>query len=413
MKILPNKILGSQRDMLVLAGGQGMALVLNIFLNIILGKIYSAEAYGNLGVFMAIALFLGDIVNLKSDMAIMISEDREDSLQILLQSLVIGFFVSLIFFFGLWIVNHYYPVPTLFVFLYCMFTAVLQPFSIWLNKSAHNTAMNIVRWLQVIISGTIPMIIQVWVPTYGLVWGMLVSVIIASIMAFALSDIRKKELVKAFQRLSLRNLSGIKQFLTFGTVSSLCNTFSRSVPYFFIDQYFGKYYVGQFTFANKLLNAPLSVFTTAMSQYYYRTGSRVPDAELYIITKRNIRVSTGIIVVPALLVFIGGEEMISQIFGQQWLIAGSILKYLMWWQFFAFIANPITMYFDIKRILHKEFIANTMILIVRLVLTYYCVLHYDFYTTIGVFCFSGAIMNLFLLIYIYYLSKTYKKDVHV
>lgn len=393
------------RSVFTLAAGQGVALAINIYLNIILGKKYSAEAYGNLGIFIAIALFLGDVVNLKSDMAIMLEQGRDKSISLFLQSIGIGVIVSFCFALILIIVNVFYTIPVLFIFIYCLFMAILQPCMVWLNKSEDNKALSIIRWLQVLLAGLVPLMVIWWLPENGLILGMIIAVGVSSIIAFLYSDIQVKE-IKLVRSLGIYGNSFlIRQFITFGTLSSLCNTISRSVPYFFIDRYFGKICLGQFTFANKLLNAPLSVFTTAMSQYYYRYGSRLDNNSLYKFTNHSIILLFSIITLPSIFIFYFGDNLLYFIFRDQWILAGKVLKFMMWWQLFAFVANPLTMYFDIKKILHKELIINIYILIFRILVTYFCVSFFDFIMTVAVFGIVSGLINLFLIVYIYFHTK--------
>lgn len=393
------------RSVFILAAGQGVALALNIYLNIILGKKYSTEAYGNLGIFIAIALFMGDIVNLKSDMAIMLEQSRDKSISLFIHAVGIGIFMSFLFAGVIIVINIFYPIPVFYVFMYCLFMSLLQPCMAWLNKTGNNKALSIIRWLQVLLTGLVPLIVIRWLPKDGLVVGMLFAMGISSMLAFMYLDIQLKD-IRCINWQSMNgNFSMFRQFVTYGTLSSLCNTISRSVPYFFIDRYFGKIYLGQFTFANKLLNAPLSVFTTAMSQYYYRFGSKLDNNSLYKFTNHSIVLLFSIITLPSILIFIFGEEILYYIFGNQWVLAGQVLKFLMWWQLFAFVANPITMYFDIKRILHKELLSNIAILVLRITITYVCVAYFDFITSVAVFSIVSGFINLFLILYIYYLNK--------
>ncbi len=393
------------RDVFILAAGQALALAINIYLNIILGKKYSAEAYGNLGIFIAIALFMGDIVNLKSDMAIMLEHSREKSISLFLQSIGIGVIVSLSFALILTLVNVFYTIPVLYIYMYCLFMAFLQPCMIWLNKSGNNKALSMIRWLQVLLTGLVPLIVIKWQSENGLIWGMIIAVGCSSLVAFLYSDIQVKEIKLVSWQRMFGNAILLRQFVTYGTLSSLCNTISRSVPYFFIDRYFGKIYLGQFTFANKLLNAPLSVFTTAMSQYYYREGSKMNNHLLYKFNIQSVIFLFSIITLPSFVIFYCGEDILNLIFGSQWALAGQILKFLMWWQLFAFVANPLTMYFDIKRILDKELIINIAVLILRIAVTYLCVEYFDFFTSVAVFGIVSGFINLFLITYIYFHTK--------
>jgi teichuronic acid exporter len=389
------------KDAFSLSLGLAIVQIVNFVFNIFYAKMYSVEAFGIMGLFLAIVLIASEIINLKTDQAIMMTKTEEESYALLKSSLKIGFIVTFLLCLIFLSIDFWYDLPVFSMFMYLLGIAISQPFMVLLNKNGNNTALNNTRIFQIIVTGITSIVLVQITPNYGLIWGMVLGIWLSIIPILFWSKIDLKKLIQLKQKYAI----DIHQFITYGSFSSLTNTLSRSLPYFFIEKYFGNAFLGQFSFASKVLTAPLAVVTSAMGQFYYRKGSTLGNKELFDFTKDTMQLLSTIIVIPALIIMSTASFIFPYIFGMQWQIAGNTVALLMIWQMMAFVANPICMYFDIKFDLKKELIINILVLVLRIIVLWICVHYCSYYGTVAFFSILGFLLNIGIALYLYKRNK--------
>ncbi len=269
-----------------------------------------------------------------------------------------------------------------------------QPILMYLNKIENYKSINIFRMLQVLITAVSTVLLAMYNIKYSIIIGFFLGLLVATFyvlsfvsLHFSLSLLRQK-IVK------------FDQFPKFGTWSSLLNNISKnSIPILLIN-FFSPIWVGYYSYATRLLNAPTGMYINALSQVYYKTASDADNSTLKIQTRKWIRFSFFLAMVPSLILLFFGENIFQWLFKDEWIAAGKVTQYLVMWYFTGVITGPVSFILDVKQKLKWELKYNIIIFLLRMVAIMIGGLLQDFYLSVLLFSLVGIVMNGYLYYYI-------------
>ena len=133
----------------------------------------------------------------------------------------------------------------------------------------------------------------------------------------------------------------------FSTWNAGINTLARNLPPILLNLFFTKAIVGQFYIATRLMNIPLNILQSSVSQVFYQRVSELlknkqPLKQFFNTTILKLG---AIIIVPLLIVFFWGESILPYILGDKWKLAGQLTSILVPLYFFRFIISPVSVIF--------------------------------------------------------------------
>lgn len=370
--------------------------IINFSFSLILPKYFLVEQFAQFGIFTSIVFILIELINAKLDLAVMLGKDNDEAAEIvaaavtaavLLSFITIVLSVPVAFYFG----TIYLLLPFV-VLLY----GIHQPILVYLNKTENYKAINFFRIIQVLTTCASTLIFIYFKIKTSLLLGFFIGLLFATVYVLQFITIQFSTTILK------QKIKQYDQFPKFGTWSSLMNNFSRNSIPLLLAQFFTQQMVGYYSYATRLLNAPTGMYTTAISQIYFKMASETEHIHLKKATHKIILFSFLIGIIPTLIILFFGKDIFYLLFSGEWLAAGKISQYLILWYFSAIVIGPISFLLDIKNKLKFEFAFNIAFFILRITAICIGAFYHDFYLSILLFCIVGVLMNVYLLWYINY-----------
>ena len=165
--------------------------------------------------------------------------------------------------------------------------------------------------------------------------GLFFSELLASIIIIIFVIIFYKKL---FIKINYKNKSKLKfikkkyiNFPIFTFVPVILNNLTALMPIFFLTKFFSDLFVGYYFFALKVIYYPISFISSAISTLYFKKTSELinqeKDVKPYFV--KIIFILIGVIIIPAITIFLFGPELFTFIFGKNWKVAGEYAQILM------------------------------------------------------------------------------------
>ena len=123
-----------------------------------------------------------------------------------------------------------------------------------------------------------------------------------------------------------------------------------------------------------------------------------------------IKTSNGlfkIFIVPAIIIFIFGQEIFGFVFGSQWYESGQVAQILIIWLLIGFAKTPSTMTYSIFNLQKVQLVGESLLLFFRFLSIIFGYLFYNsFIISITLYVIVSIFVDLFFIFYIYnYLKK--------
>jgi len=368
--------------------------IINFLFSLLLPKYFSPGDFAEFGIFTSVVFILIEVVNAKLDIAVMLGKTNEEAIKIVQAC----FMIAITFSAALMMIEILFLFFCPKIYLLLPFVVLLygihQPILVYLNKIENYKAINFFRIIQVLSTCVITIFLAIQQINYALILGFIAGLLSATF--YTLYFIQPI--------LSLENAKQIwkqyDQFPKFGTWSSLLNNISRNSIPILLAQFFSKQFVGFYTYSTRLLNAPTGMYTSALSQVYFKAASEQDNVALRKSTQKIILFTFFISIIPTLIFLFFGKELFFLLFSGEWLEAGKITQYLILWYFLGVIVSPISSILDVRNKLKFEFGFNLILFIARISAVVTGGLLHDFYLAILLFSIVGISMNVYLLYYI-------------
>jgi len=383
-----------------------MAQAINLITYFILPKyFYSPEEFGVFGLYLPIYFILFEIINLKMDQSIMLPKKDEEAKQLVAFSWILAVVFSLSLYFSFWSLSFFFIALDKHIVYFLGFSLLvggtLQPILVWLNRQKQYFRMGNIRVVQAIatLGGSILFYFNGVPGLNGLILGFICGQMIALIMAsFYIPttgwSIAKPQLFKQY-----------KQFIQFGSLSSMISTLSRNLPAFAIKFFFSDVALGWYTVASKYLNAPIGIFATSLGQVYFKEAAIAQQPRLKELTTEIIRNIFLLVLLPTIVILFFGENLFTWALGAEWQQAGKIAEVLILWYMVAYISGPLSILIDVKMKLKWELKFNLIVLIARIASLATAFFINDVFIVLGIFALVGLVFNCVLLFYIWSLSQ--------
>ncbi|MBE37353.1 MAG: hypothetical protein CMP50_01660 [Flavobacteriales bacterium] len=338
-----------------------IAQLIPIIITPILTQYFTPEDFGVYGLYVSICSIFGIVASGKYDVAIMLPQKKEDSINILFLSFLITFLFSTFCFSILNIfddvffkltnskfLKEYYFIIPISIFLISMNQSLI----VWFNRNKkYNTIANQNLLKSGSNSGS-SLILGIQSIHVGLIISHLISLIIISFwnIVHFMQECNKYNIN---QKLIRRNFLKYIDFLKFSTVSNLFNSFSNIGMTALIVIFFGPKIAGLYFLAEKLIAIPISFITSSVSQVYFQQASKLFHSNKKELIKLTNQIQKNVFFVlfPFLLICSVFGENIFSLFGDEWTEAGVIVKYFAVFILFKNIYSPIS---HIGDILNKQ-----------------------------------------------------------
>lgn len=200
-------------------------------------------------------------------------------------------------------------------------------------------------------------------------------------------------------------LSKSKRFLMFQTPTNILSIFQSQLPTFLIKTFWNTEILGYYSITVKVLKIPVTFLAKAIGRVFFQVTSKmkIEGKNVGEFVSRNLIKNMKIAIIPIVLLMSVGDIIIVVILGQDWMMAGELIRILSLQYYFMFIMGTVQGLSITLDKQHFAMIANLMQII-----------GYIIGAIIGKFVFNDIYIamiimsTLFILVQIVYFSALFK-----
>ncbi len=331
--------------------GTTIAQAIPIAISPILTRIYSPEDFGVFALYISIASMISVLATGRYELAIMLPKKDEDAANILVLSIIISFFVSSIALLGVFIFNenitnllgnkeisnwlYFIPVTVLF-------TGIYQSFNYWLNRKQQYKRLANSKVVQSgATSATTLGMGFAGLGSVGLIFGGIFGqgVTVAILGKIIIKEDRSR--LRAAKKLKILALiKRYKKFPIYNLPNALIDGFRLSGIMILIAKFYTTATLGQFSLAWRMLQMPISLMGSALSQVFFQKIASVKKSDLNQIVKAFMLKSAFMSAPIFLIIYFFAIDIFTIVFGENWKLAGEAASIMAPWLFLNFISMP-------------------------------------------------------------------------
>ena len=414
------------RNVIIMATGTAAAQAISMALSPFITRLYGPEAFGLMGVFMAIVGIVGPIACLTYPIAIVLPKSDGEAKSLIRLSLYIsvGFAAVL----SLLLLMFKNPIVSLFnlndiaQYLYLipivvMFSGFLQVIENWLIRTKQFGVTAKATFLQAITLRGGMVLIGLFSPVASVL--IFLSALGEGLKALMLVIFARKTINTSItgpleEKIMVKEIaSKYKDFPIFRAPQVFINAISQNLPVLVLAILFGPVSAGFYTIGRTVLGIPSQFVGKSVGDVFYpRITEAANNGEnLTNLIKKATLVLGAIGLVPFGIVIVFGPSLFSFVFGAEWVSAGEYARWTAIWLYFMFINQP-----SIKALpvlsaqgFHLKFTIFTLVLRTGALVVGYYVFSSDL-IAVGLFGVSGAVLNICLILMTLYISKNFDKE---
>lgn len=343
------------KNSLKLVAGTAIAQAISILASPIISRLFTPADFGTFTFIISIIGGFGLIATLRYEMAILLPKEEKNAVNVVFLSLKIAFLIGIaitcaILIYNFWALKSLlldkidgkwlYSIPVMVLLL-----ATGNVFQHWFNRKKEYRVLAFSK----IINAAGNNLVTVWLGFIGFgVWGLLIGNFMGLLffnLLFVMVIMRKyrgqyihydgsshKALAKQYRNLPLAN-----------TPQMLVELIQLYGIIFLLQGFYSSEVVGWYSLSQRLLQAPMWLIGTSLSQVYYKEASEqfTRNGDISKILAKTIKMST-IVALPVLLLMLTVSPwLIAFIFGEPWRESGEIARILAPWFFFDFVRYSI------------------------------------------------------------------------
>ena len=344
------------RNVLTLMTGTTIAQAIPIAISPILTRIYTPEDFGVFALYIAISSIIAVIATGRYELAIMLPKKDEDAINIVVLSIIISFFVSfisliIVFIFNTQITNllgnqeisnwlYFIPMTVLL-------TGIFQSFNYWSNRKKQYKRLAVSKVIQssTTVSTNLTMGFNGFSSSGLILGGVLGQGIATGILT---RMIWKEDSHRLNQMKRLKIFSMIRKYKKlpiYNLPNAIIDGFRLSGISILIAKFFTTATLGQFSLAWKMVQTPMSLIGSSLSQVFFQKISSCNKKDLYRIVMKFI-LQASIVSAPIFLfIFFFAVDVFMFVFGDNWKLAGEAASVMTPWLFLNFITSPLSTLF--------------------------------------------------------------------
>lgn len=361
------------KDIFTLSLGAFVAHLVPFLSSFILARIYTAEQFGDKGVFLSTAAILGVLSTGQYEMSVVrpLKERDAESLVRLCFIIVSSFSVlllSVIFFMdfgGMEFIENFpckYLLP-----LYVFVIGVSQIYMHYANRKEDYKSIASSGAVRNIVQDSSRILFGIFNSAYGLIYGAIVGM-----FSSILYNEKRLSVFKIFAgHYDWQNMKKLafryRYFFIYLLPSSLLNNLSSNLPVVLLPFFFTKEYVGYFSMTLSLLLLPVQLIGTSIGKVFYKKSS--VETDIVIVRKLAVNLflvlfSIGMLMNIILIPF--GESLFSFVLGKNWGISGIYAGIMAPWILLTLVFSPLSVIFDSKDRQNIELYMNLVLFLARI-----------------------------------------------
>lgn len=337
------------RNILTLMTGTTIAQAIPLAISPILTRIYTPEDFGLFALFVAISSILAVIVTGQYELSIMLPNNQNNAFHIVVLSIFINIIISSIILFliiifqenilkligGDKLENWIYVIP-----LSSFLIGFINTLTYWLNSQKKYKQLSYMKIIQSSTNSSSNILLGYSKFGYD---GFIISQLLSQslIAAFLLKKSYNNKYINNIKKIKIIALA--KRYIKFPKVTmfhSLFNTFSNQFPIFMISYFFTTKDIGYYSFAIKIIAAPMSLVSSSFYQVFFEAFIKEKD-KLKIYKHKFIKINVVFLPIFTLFWFLI-PTVFEFIFGPDWKVAGIYAQILLPLIYLKFLSNLFT-----------------------------------------------------------------------
>lgn len=393
------------------ASGSALAQLIALAASPLLTRLYGPEAFGVLGVLLAIAGPLSLLATARYDLAIVLPKSDFQAASLLRLAVTIAICVSsaafLIAFFGRDFLAGYFDLTSYasyywFIPIYVLVSGVSSSFNYWILRKKKFGRLTKSDPLSALISNGTTVAL-------GVVSGNPVFLLFGNILTLLVRGAYLGRSSAKEIRNSLRNPpedemhAGVgrkyRDFPLYRAPQDLLNSLSQNVIGLLLAYYFSPAMLAQYWLSTRIIKVPSLLISGAVGQVFYQHIAALHNDGCNI--SGEVRRKTGVLCLLGLPIF-GGSAFLSPlifpiVFGADWSQAGYAASWVSLWLFAGFINTPCVNAMSVLRMQRLKLMYELVVLFLRASVVWLVAPRSDFLTTVAAASILGAMLNLGLV----------------
>lgn len=421
LKNLKNKLYTEYvGDFLKLFSGSTISQIIAFGFSPILYRLYEKNDYGIFGYYVALVTVLGSFSSLQYLQAIFLEEKESDSKSIVWLNRVVNFLVSLVCLSVVWIFNE--PIsqmlksPDLGPWLYLLpfslfFMGQNEIYRVW---SSRKKKFKLLAENSIITAITVPVFsisFGIWKSgPMGLFVGYLLSQLIPALVLEYRIPREERVLWSDFNLVKIKEFAWkYRKFPKINLPSDIINRLSNQIPVFMLGQFGVVSGIAIYGLCARILSLPSQVISSAIGEIFRQRASLdyLQKGSFNFIFLQTLKLTGGISFVIILGVLILGPWFFGFIYGEQWVEAGDLSRYLILFFMVKFIVSPLSFTVVIKQKLNLGLFKNIVtFLLVSFVFYFgFNILNLNYFNVLSLFALVYAFIDVFYLMILFKLSR--------
>lgn len=339
-----------------LAGGSFLSQLVSLAALPILTRIYTPADFGNLAAFAAAVSIIASVACLRLEIAVPLSEAESEAKALLALCFLSTASVAAMTFIGTVAIDRVFPslliASGLDRYNWLLATGVLLAGTYnasvyWATRKGRFNAISTSRVSQALGAVTVQLLAGMYTGSaVGLLVGYVISVGAGGIALIARVDLGTRTFRKLLRSGALLKTTILKHsaFPRYSALEALANTAGTQLPILMISFALSSPHAGLIMIALKVMQAPLTLIGTAVSQVYlHAAAAKNRTGELAQLTSDVLiglfKTGLGPLIAGGIL----APELFRLIFGPKWAAAGQIVILMLPWLACQFLASPISM----------------------------------------------------------------------
>ncbi|MFN3733719.1 lipopolysaccharide biosynthesis protein [Comamonas testosteroni] len=407
------------RNVLTLMTGTGLAQAIPIAISPILTRLYSPEEFGLFALYMSVVSILAVMVTGRYELAIVLPKRDRDAMHIVILSIILSFFISILLFFIILLFNapitRLLKVPGISPWLYWMplstlLMGIYQSLSYWSNRKSQYKRLAISRTVQ----GSSTALLQLSATSLintggsGLIGGDVLGRAFSCAVMAKLVYFEDKDLIISIRKSHIFSLS--KKYINFPKYlifAHSINTASFQLPNLILGVLFNSAAPGFYALTQRVMGAPAALVSGALGDVFRQEASysyvhQKNCKEIYIKTFKKLVI---ISIIPFSVFFYFAPNIFSLIFGPGWRVAGEYAQILTPMFFMQFITSPLSNMFMIGEKQRIDLVWQVFLFVSAFISLYAGSFYFSVYGSLIVFSATYSIMYLISFIISFKISK--------
>lgn len=330
------------KAVITLLSGTALAQLITFALYPLISRLYSPTDFGVFGLITSVMGIIALIATTRYELAIILPQDDQEAGNVLSLSFIINFIISIlslvviavlyVFIDDLGMRFHDHQVLLFSIPILVFFTSSSNILQNWLLRKKEYKALSASKILQSLLNnGIIILLGLLSIGVLGLFAGLLISSVITVLFLFIRFKKVNDQNVLSFEKIGMSSVA--KKYIDFPKANSfqaLSESFQSQGIIFFISYFFSMQVVGLYSFALRILMAPLFFFVNSFTQVFYQTASeRYSKGENLVPLLKKTVSNLALLAFPLMLVLLlFGPSLFAFVFGEEWRESGVYARLL-------------------------------------------------------------------------------------